>query len=83
MPLNPIPKLSVVVLLGAIAAACSGDLGDDSAGAPSWCDGAPRLTPTLVQHNPSGPDYQEYAANGLQMDAICLPEAWDFMQERW
>ena len=65
-----------VVLLASLVAGCSG-------GQLEHCGGAPRLVPTYTANNPTGPEHQEYTQNGTQFDAVCLPEAWHFMQDKW
>lgn len=64
---------ALIVLTG-----CGG-LGDGDTGLAS-CDEALRLVPTFVYPNST---YDEYSTNRAQYDAICLPEAWHFMRDKW
>ncbi len=75
--------LSLVVSLALLCAGCEGMNGRLFGAPVGNCGTAQRLVPDFTENNPGGPDYIEYAANGTQFDAICLPEAWRFMRDRW
>lgn len=45
------------------------------------CGSGERLVPTF--EGTGYPRYNDYDPNSLQFDAVCLPEAWEFMTTRW
>ena len=45
------------------------------------CGSGERLVPTF--DGKGYPRYNDYDPNATQFDAVCLPEAWEFMTSRW